>query len=148
MPQGRAFLERFRPVGTPGAAAARGVPADRVAELAAELAPVFDLLTATQERGDRIRTAADQEADRRCIEALSGAEAMVSAARRLAESERAAAAADLARAADVEAAQLLAAAARDADAVRQSAGRRMPDLAAAVRSVMAARLAELIPGSR
>ena len=148
MPQGRAFLERFRPVGTPGAAAARGVPADRVAELAAELAPVFDLLEATQERSDRIRGTADQEADRRRLEASSGAEAMVSAARRSAESERAATAADLAHAADVAAVQLLATAARDADAVRRSAGRRMPGLAAAVRSSMAARLADLTPGSR
>lgn len=144
MPQGRAFLERFRPVGTPGAAAARGVPADRVAELAAELAPVFELLAATQERGDRIRAKADAEAERRRVEALSAAEAEVGAARRHAESERAATAAGLARAADVEAEQILAAAHLDADAVRQAAGRRLPDLAAAVRSVMVARLADLV----
>ena len=148
MPQGRGFLERFRPVGTPGAAAARGVPADRVAELAAELAPVFDLLEVTQKQSAAIRAQADDEADRRRAEARAGADAEVGAARRRAESERAATAAGLARAADVEAEQILAAAGLDADAVREAAARRLPALAAAARSVMAARLAELIPGAR
>lgn len=148
MPQGRRFLERFRPVGTPGAAAARGVPADRVAELAAELAPVFDLLEPTQKQSNAIRAQADDEADRRRAEALAGADAKVGAARRRAESERAATAAGLARSADVEAAQILAGARRDADAVREAAARRLPDLAAAARSVMLARLADLVPGER
>ncbi len=148
MPQGRAFLERFRPVGTPGAAAARGVPADRVAELAAELAPVFELLAATQERSDRIRAKADAEAERRRIEALAAAEAEVGAARRHAESERAATAAGLARAADIEAEQILAAAHRDADVVRQAAGRRLPALAAAVRAGLAAPRADRGAGAR
>jgi hypothetical protein len=148
MPQGRGFLERFRPVGTPGAAAARGVPADRVAELAAELAPVFDLLEPTQKQSVAIRAQADDEADRHRAAALEGAAAKVGAARRHAESERAATAAGLARAADVEAEQILAAARRDADAVREAAARRLPDLAAAARSVMAARLADLVSGER
>lgn len=148
MPRGREFLERFRPVGTPGAAAARGVPADRVAELAAELAPLFDLLEATQEKSAAIRAQADDEAHRRRAEALAAAEAEVGAARWHAESERAATAAGLARAAEVEAERALAAARRDADAVREAAGRRLPDLAAAARSVMAARLADLMPGAR
>lgn len=43
MPAMRDFLERFRPAGAPGPAAA-AVPADRPAELAAELEAVFALL--------------------------------------------------------------------------------------------------------
>jgi len=38
------FLERFRPAGTAGAAAQGGVPADRIADTAAELGPVFMML--------------------------------------------------------------------------------------------------------
>ena len=37
MPDLRDFLSRFRPAGTPGAAARPGVPVDRVAEREAEL---------------------------------------------------------------------------------------------------------------
>jgi hypothetical protein len=133
-------------VGTPGAAAARGVPADRVAELAAELAPVFDLLEPTQKQSVAFRAQADGGADRRRAEANAGAEAKVGPARRRAESERAATAAGLARAGDVEAAQILAGTRRDADAVREAAARRLPDLAAAARAIMAAKLADLLAG--
>ncbi|WP_330180126.1 hypothetical protein OHB26_27395 [Nocardia sp. NBC_01503] len=73
MPQWRDFLDRFRPAGAPGAAAPRGVPADRAAELTAELTPLLARLdrvqaaieyehdTATQ-RAERIREAGHREA--------------------------------------------------------------------------------------
>jgi hypothetical protein len=40
------FLRRFRPAGTPEAAARAGVPVDRAAEAAGELEPVLALLAA------------------------------------------------------------------------------------------------------
>ena len=52
MPSARDMLQRFRPIGTPGAAAPAGVPADRAAELGRELQPVFDEL-ASDGRGGR-----------------------------------------------------------------------------------------------
>lgn len=60
MPRARDFLARFRPAGIPGAAAATGVPADRLAEAGAELEPLFAMLADTEAEIDRIRAAADQ----------------------------------------------------------------------------------------
>ena len=60
-------LRRFRPVGSPGAAAVAGVPADRIGELAAELAPVFQLLDETLQECVRIRAEATREATRRQV---------------------------------------------------------------------------------
>ena len=66
MPRTRGLLQRFRGAGAPGAASAVGVPADRVAETAAELEPVFARLApvqaeaeprAFQQRGGRDITA-------------------------------------------------------------------------------------------
>ncbi|HET8769051.1 MAG TPA: hypothetical protein VFM86_17125, partial [Pedococcus sp.] len=48
MPRVRDLLLRFRPTGTPGPAGPAGVPVDRSAELAAELAPVLAALAATE----------------------------------------------------------------------------------------------------
>ncbi|SFG73131.1 hypothetical protein SAMN02787118_12726 [Streptomyces mirabilis] len=48
----RDFLERFRPVGTPGASAT-GVAADRTAERAAELEPALAQLTDGQQGAAR-----------------------------------------------------------------------------------------------
>ncbi|WP_406481147.1 hypothetical protein [Streptomyces sp. NBC_01615] len=61
----RDFLMRFRPVGLPGPAAAGGVPADRSAELAAELEPPLALLEETEAEARTIREDADQDAARR-----------------------------------------------------------------------------------
>src|SRR5512135_1507062 len=49
----RDFLARFRPAGTPGAARA-GVPADRPAELEAEVGPVLALLAGTDAECGRL----------------------------------------------------------------------------------------------
>lgn len=119
MPRGRDFLERFRPAGTPGALAARGVPADRVAELAAELAPVFALLEPVQQQSAAIRARAQAEADQRRTAA---------------------------RAADAQAERALAAAGREAQGVSDRVAGRLPQLAADVRAAMEARLAELLEG--
>ena len=63
MPQWRDFLERFRPAGTPGAAAQGGVPADRIADTAAELEPVFMMLDDVHAEAARIRRCAVEHAD-------------------------------------------------------------------------------------
>ncbi|MGW5382493.1 hypothetical protein [Nocardia sp. NPDC003963] len=58
------FLDRFRPAGLPGAAAARGIPVDRSAAAAAELMPVLARLDPVQDEAERLRAAAlDQAAD-------------------------------------------------------------------------------------
>lgn len=48
MPRLRDLLLRFRPTGGPGAATAGGVPADRAADMSAELRPVFVELADTE----------------------------------------------------------------------------------------------------
>lgn len=126
MPRPRDFLERFRPAGTPGAAAAAGVPADRVAELSAELEPLLATLADTQSEVSRVRSAADREAARRRRSAEERGRALVAAAARQAEAERAEASALGRRQAEVEATRTLESAAAEADAIRDRARHRLP----------------------
>jgi hypothetical protein len=126
MPRSRDILQRFRSAGTPGAATPTGVPADRVAELSAELEPVLARLAAAQEEAARIRAEAQQEAERRRQSAAEDASALVAAAHRQAAAERADAALRLARRAEQETAATLAAAERDAMTVGRRAAERMP----------------------
>ena len=63
MPQWRDFLERFRPAGAPGAAAQGGVPADRTADTASELAPILPMLDDIQAEVARIVSRAAEQAD-------------------------------------------------------------------------------------
>ena len=144
MPRGRDFLERFRPVGAPGAPAARGVPADRVAELAAELAPVLALLDPVQAQADAVLEDARAEAERRRNAARSVAEREVATARRRAESERATAAAGATRAADEQAGLDLATAQRAADEVASTSSERLPGLLSTVRREIDRRLDRLL----
>lgn len=94
MPSGRGFLERLRPAGTPGAAARRGVPADRKAEFGAELEPLFALLAEVDAEADRIRRAAGEDARRTIADARARADALLAAASVRAEAARAAASAN------------------------------------------------------
>jgi hypothetical protein len=64
LPQLGDFLTRFRPAGAPGAASRVGVPADRAAELGAELDPVLALLADTQAQCAGIIAHAEREASR------------------------------------------------------------------------------------
>ncbi len=89
MPSTRDLLQRFRPAGTPGAASATGVPADRRDERAAELAGVFAALATAVEESDRVRREALAEAERRREAARAEATAWVAMARREAEAQRA-----------------------------------------------------------
>jgi hypothetical protein len=121
MPRSRDILQRFRPAGTPGAASPARVPADRVAEVSAELEPVFALLAATQEEAARVRSEATHEAEQRKQQALESASALVAAAHRQASADRADAALLVNRKVEEENARTLADAEHAADAVRRRA---------------------------
>lgn len=123
----RDFLRRFRVAASPGAASAVGVPADRVAETAAELEPVFARLADAQTAAERIRAEAAAEAQQVLRRAEAEATALVAAARRDAEAERAAAALDASRRQDEARSRALAAADLEAAEVRRHAAAAMPE---------------------
>src|SRR5690349_2306976 len=127
MPRSRDRLQRLRLAGTPGAAAAPGVPADRVAELSAELDPLLARLDEACAEADRVRTAAAEEAQRRRHRAEEQARAEVAAARSAADAERADAAARVRRHAEEERERLLAEAEREASRISHRAAGRMPE---------------------
>lgn len=126
MARARDLLRRFRPAGAPGAAAAAGVPADRINELAAELEPVLVRLAEAQQLAHDLRARGRTEADAITRDARERAGSLIAAARAVVEAERAAAAARLTELADSEAAAALASAERDAVIVRGRAAERMP----------------------
>ena len=127
MPRSRDILQRFRPAGTPGAASNVGVPADRVAEIGAELAPVFSALADTQEQAAAIRAEAATEAERRRQVAVERAAALVAAARRDEAAERSEAALRTSTRASEESDAVLAAAGHDVEELRRRVARRMPE---------------------
>ncbi|WBO62194.1 hypothetical protein [Streptomyces camelliae] len=124
----RDFLMRFRPVGLPGPAAAGGVPADRTAELAAELEPQLALLQETEAEARRVRERAAAEAVRRREAAGRTATEIVDQARAAAPRVRQQSAARIHDATAAEAAALLAAAERDLAALRDRVELRLPAL--------------------
>jgi hypothetical protein len=128
----RDLLRRFRPAGTPGAAARPGVPVDRAAEAAAELAPVLARLAGVQAECGRLREQARRDAEELRQRAREQAAALVAAARERAAGERAEAAARARAGADAESARQVAEAERQATALRELAERRLPDYVARV----------------
>ncbi len=124
----RDFLMRFRPVGLPGPAAAGGVPADRSAELAAELEPQLTPLQGTEAEARRVRAQASAEAVRRREAAERMATEIVGQARAAAPRVREQSAARIHDATAAETAALLAAAERDVAALRDRVGHRLPPL--------------------
>ena len=132
MASARDLLERFRPAGTPGAAAPAGVPYDRGAALEDELRPVLALLSPTEERcAAQLREAAAQAEQIRADAAAQGA-ALLAQARLRAEEARAEAAEGLQRRSDAEADAEMERAAHTAGEVRARARHRLPDLTARV----------------
>ncbi|MGW7543185.1 hypothetical protein ACWGKQ_19050 [Streptomyces sp. NPDC054770] len=123
----RDFLERFRPTGTPGAAVT-GVPPDREAERAAELAPALARLTAVQQEAARIRAAGEEAAGTIRREAGREAAGIVAAAREQAPEARRRAAEPVVRDALRESAAVRAAGDRAADAVRERGRAGLPPL--------------------
>jgi hypothetical protein len=115
------FLSRFKPTTAPGSASQAGVPADRAAQLAAELEPVLGTLARTRERCASISADGEQEAARIARQAADRVAAITSEG-----AEQAAAARDAAAQRVVSAAQAQAAAELTA-AVGSARSRRMPD---------------------
>jgi len=125
----RDFLTRFRPAASPGRAAPTGVPADRAAELSAELAPPLALFERTQAEARSVREQAAEASASRRHEAERQAEALVAAARHEARGVRTRTAEQVLRAAESRAVSLLAEADREAAALHGRARDRMPVLA-------------------
>lgn len=124
----RNVLLRFRPVGSPGRAAPGGVPAERTAELTAELEPPLTLLEGTEDEARRIREGAAREATEKRRAAERRAREIVEPARSRARETRATSTARVRHEAEAEAAELLAGAEREAAAVRRRAGEHTPRL--------------------
>jgi hypothetical protein len=138
--QARDFLDRFRPAGAPGPAARAGVPADRAAELAAEVEPVLALLDGTYAECQQIIAAARQEADRITAEAQAHVAAIGQEAGRQARTARDQAAAEVLTQARVQAQAATADASRQALQISRLAGRRLPVLVAAAAGLVEAGL--------
>ena len=131
MTQPRDFLDRFRPAGAPGSAARAGVPADRAAELAAEVEPVLALLDGTHAECERITEDARREADRIMAGARAGVAMIGQEAGRNARAARDRAAADVLTQARAEVEETAARAGQQAARIRRLARRRLPELVAA-----------------
>jgi len=142
LPRTRDLLIRFRPSGTPGAAGAAGVPLDRAAGAAAELAPLFAALAPTERRCEDLLAEAEADARRIRGEAEEEAARLVAVARDRQATERAAVLTELRARRSADAAADADAARRQATEVRACAEARMAgcvaDVVAAVRSLVAA----------
>jgi hypothetical protein len=136
MPDARAILRRFRPAGSPGAAAPGGVPADRVAERDAELSQVFALLEDVEQERAALLAAARDAADAHRAAARCHADALRAEGIRRAAAERATAAAAVQEEACREVDAALGDARREADRIRHVAVARMPRLVAAAEDRM------------
>lgn len=113
LPQLDDFLNRFRPAGAPGAATRAGVPADRAAELSAELEPVLGMLAAADAECSRLIGDAKREASLITAQAREQAERIAAEAVRdagAARSEAVAGVLDIARQHAAQAEQAAAAA--------------------------------------
>lgn len=89
MPRARDLLDRFRPVGTPGAGSPAGVPADRRADALHELAPVFARLHMIDDECESTIRAARDIAARRDAESAAAAADILQRARATAPQLRA-----------------------------------------------------------
>jgi hypothetical protein len=97
------LLHRFRPIGVPGSASRAGIPADRAAELAAELDPVLSMLGPTQGRCQTVVAGAGQTAARVSGEAATRAVTIAAEGRDRAMAARVAATNEVIAAAQAEA---------------------------------------------
>ncbi|WKX69018.1 V-type ATPase subunit [Streptomyces sp. XD-27] len=124
----RDFLMRFRPMVPPGPAAPGGVPADRSAELRAELEPPLSLLEQAEAEAERVRAEAAEEAARRRVDAERRAVEIIAHARSSEPAVRVENADEVRHLAEAQAAELRTAAEREAAAIRRRAVERMPAL--------------------
>jgi hypothetical protein len=128
MPQLRDFLHRFRPAGSPGAAAGTGLPADRSSGLEAEVGPVLTLLDDVAAEHARIIDQARRDAKEITAAARAETAAISADARRRAQAAREEMARrEIALARD-EVAHAVDSARQQAARTRELAWQRMPDL--------------------
>jgi len=121
----RDVLHSFRPAGAPGAAGAAGVPADRGADLAAELEPVFAQLASTERECAGIAARAGQAAAKVRAREAERARGTIAAARERMDAERAAAVAQMRPNALEKSTSAAVAAEREAAVIRRQAGEHM-----------------------
>lgn len=126
MPRVRDLLYRFRPAGAPGAATPAGVPADHIAELEAELEPVFAEFAGVERDIAQLGAEARRAADETRRHAAQRAHAIVKAATDQQDAERAAAGQRLRQQSAMASDALLAAAAQEASALRNRVACRLP----------------------
>lgn len=136
MPPWNDFLERFRPAGTPGAAARPGVPADRSQDAAAELTPLLLLLDDVQDEADHIRRAAVERADEIRRAAQREADLTVARAREDAQDVRAEAKAAAELSAGAAWADRRADNAEEIERLRERVAERMPEYVGKVVSLV------------
>jgi vacuolar-type H+-ATPase subunit H len=132
MPPLRDFLTRFRPAGSPGAAARAGVPADRSGELEAEVAPVLARLDDTEAERERLIAQARRDAEQIVADARSAADAITADAAQRADTVREQAAQQVVTAARKQAAGTTQAATQQAAQIRELARQRTPALVSRV----------------
>ena len=119
-------LDRFRPVGAPGAAGPAGVPAVDSQGPATELVPVFAALAADVQSGEELVGDARRQAEHGLAVALTQAAAIVSQARLDAGAARAVAAARVEQEAGDRDALVMEQARRDATAVEETGMAHIP----------------------
>jgi vacuolar-type H+-ATPase subunit H len=128
MPPLRDFLTRFRPAGSPGAAARAGVPTDRSGELEAEVAPVLARLDDTEAGGERLIAQARCDAEQTVATARSAAGTIAADAAQRAATVREQVAQQVLAAAREQAARTTRDATQQASQIRELAQQRMPAL--------------------
>jgi len=117
----RDVLHSFRPAGAPGAAGAAGVPADRGADLMAELEPVFAQLAGTEQECANIAVRAGQAAAQIRARDAERARGVLAAARERMDAERADAVAQMRPNAQAKSTAAAVAAEREAAEIRRHA---------------------------
>ncbi len=128
MPPLRDFLTRFRPAGSPGAAARAGVPADRSGELEAEVASVLARLDESEAERGRLIAQARRDAEQIVAAARSAADAIAADGAQRAETVREQAAQQVVAAARTQADRTTQVATEQAAQIRELARERMPAL--------------------
>jgi hypothetical protein len=122
------ILDRFRPIGAPGAAGRTGIPARGLLGPEQELAVVFAALESDLASADAAVARAAAAAATARATAVTDAAEIVARAQRSAPVDQAEAASRIASAAAAEDAQLSKAALVEAAAVRRRGARRLPAL--------------------
>ena len=132
MPRVRDLLYRFRPAGVPGAASPAGVPTDRAADLATELAPALDALGPTEDECAAIVESARAAGRERGERDAAEASAIVESARARLQAERADVIARLRAESEQQSEEVLRSAREQAEAVRTASTARLPEYVASV----------------